>query len=285
VTKKNDAGLEFAIHKTDIVGLVHQAWLSSYRKAISSRGWGPRALSFNALLHPEILASKSGNSSKGSVLESTIDPEELNLSEGLAATLVERIVLYKNDEARRNGADADENRRKRKATAEERLSSQEKWISAGLLAAGGHYQLNSDVRDYVKGKAAAAREKEYEKYYKQKDEHDALYAKVEAIRSLNLPSDKWNQAQLKVMVRWYKRDGDEKLPSKKQDQLARYNATCPRADMPPPQPPDDLPPLNTDTIIDPVNNGDDVNPVASNINETDEEEVARILLAAGNFHE
>jgi len=158
-------------------------------------------------------------------------------------------------------------------------------ISAGLLAAAGNYQLNSDVRDYVKGKAAAAREKEYEKYYKRKDEHDALYAKVEAIRSQNLPSDKWNQAQLKVMVRWYKRDGDEKLPSKKQDQLARYNATCHRADMPPPQPPDDLPPLNTDTIIDPVNNGDDVNPVASNINETDEEEVARILLAAGTFHE
>jgi hypothetical protein len=88
------------------------------------------------------------------------------------------------------------------------------------------------------------------------------------------------------MVRWYKRDGDEKLSSKKQDQLARYNAACHRADMPPPQPPDNLPsPLNTDTINDPVNNGDDVNPFASNINETDEAEVARIRLAAGNFHE
>ncbi len=136
------------------------------RKAISSRGRGPRALSFNALLHPEVLASKSGNSSKGSVLESTVDPEELNLLEGIAATLVERIVVCKNDKAHCNGADANENRRKRKVTAEERLSSQEKQILAGLLAAAGHCQLNSDVRDYVKGKVAAAREKEYEKYYK-----------------------------------------------------------------------------------------------------------------------
>jgi hypothetical protein len=255
------------------------------RKAISSRGWGPRALSFNALLHPEILASKSGNGSKGIALESTADPAELNLSEGLAATLVERIVMYKNDESRHNGADAEDNRRKRKATAEERLSSQEKRISAGLLAAAGHYQLNCDVRDYVKSKAAVAREKEYEKYYKRKDEHDALHAKVEAIRNLNLSCEKWNQTQLKVMIRWYKRDGDEKLPSKKQDQLARYIATRYRADMPPPQPPDDLPPLNTtDATIDPVDNVDD--PVAFTINETDEAEVvARILLAAGNFRE
>jgi hypothetical protein len=42
----------------------------------------------------------------------------------------------------------------------------EKQLSAGLLAAAGHYQLNSGVRDYVEGKVATAAEKEYEKYYK-----------------------------------------------------------------------------------------------------------------------
>ncbi len=55
--------------------------------------------------------------------------------------------MYKNDESHHNGTDADENRRKQKATAEERLSSQEKHVLAGLLAAAGCYQLNSDVRD------------------------------------------------------------------------------------------------------------------------------------------
>ena len=44
VTKKNDAGLEFAINRTDIVGLVQEAWKSSFarvktnKKAITSRG-------------------------------------------------------------------------------------------------------------------------------------------------------------------------------------------------------------------------------------------------------
>jgi hypothetical protein len=71
----------------------------------------------------------------------------------------------------------------------------------------------------------------------------------------------------------------------KEDQLARYNETCHRADMPPPQPHDDLPPLNTNSIIDPDDNGDDVDPVGNTINESNDAEVARILLAAGNYHQ
>jgi hypothetical protein len=57
--------------------------------------------------------------------------------------------------------------------------------------------------------------------------------------------------------------------------------------MPTPKPPNDLHllPLNTDTIIDPIDNVDDVDHVASNINDTDEAQVVRILVTAGNFHE
>jgi hypothetical protein len=32
VTKKNDAGLEFAIEKIDVVGLVHEAWELSFAR-------------------------------------------------------------------------------------------------------------------------------------------------------------------------------------------------------------------------------------------------------------
>jgi len=126
VTKKNDAGLEFAINKTDIVGLVRQAWKLSFaredknRNAIASRGWGPRALAYNALLHPEILTSKS-NQPEGPQLTSSTNPQDLNLSEGIAATLVDRILPHKNREARLNGDNAEEIRKKRKTTAEERI--------------------------------------------------------------------------------------------------------------------------------------------------------------------
>jgi hypothetical protein len=64
-----------------------------------------------------------------------------------------------------------------------------------------------------------------------KDSYDALPAKVQAIKDLNLPPECWNQAQLKIMIRWYKRDGDDKLPTKKEEQLARYYATCNRGDL------------------------------------------------------
>jgi len=72
---------------------------------------------------------------------------------------------------------------------------------------------------------------EYEKQLQKKNAFDALHSKVQALKDLNLPPEKWNQAQLKIMLRWYKRDGDDKLPTKKVDQLARYYETCNRGDQ------------------------------------------------------
>jgi hypothetical protein len=72
---------------------------------------------------------------------------------------------------------------------------------------------------------------EYEKQLQKKNAFDALHSKVQALKDLNLPPEKWNQVQLKIMFRWYKRDGDDKLPTKKVDQLARYYETCNRGDQ------------------------------------------------------
>jgi hypothetical protein len=48
---------------------------------------------------------------------------------------------------------------------------------------------------------------------------------------LNLPPEELNQTQLKIMLQWYKRAGYDKLPTLKQDQLARYYETCHRGDL------------------------------------------------------
>jgi len=307
VTKKNDAGLPFAIDKTDVVGLVRAAWNRSFArvrtniKAVTSRGWGPKALNYNCLLHPEIQATKHGTTGKPHTLalKTTAAPEDLNLSDGLSATLIDKIVLYKNREANRNGTNADEQRRKRKETAEERLRSHDKRISAGLLASAGHFHLGSDVRDHIQQRVDAAIEKERSMQLRKKDEYDALLAKVQAIKNLNLPYDKWNATQLKTMVKWYKRDGDEKLPGKKQELIARYLATCERQDLPPPPlpigfAPLPLLPMPEDGAIEAPEppNGTNV-PHSDEINENDtsaelnhddyeedEREVAEFLLAA-----
>ncbi len=115
VTKKNERELDYTINKMDVVGLVRQAWKSSFartqtnHKAISTRGWGPRVLNCNALLHPEVLTSKPGYHNNGtelSMLDSNVTPEELNLSQGLAGTLVDKICIYKAKEGELSDANA-----------------------------------------------------------------------------------------------------------------------------------------------------------------------------------
>ncbi len=121
----------------------------SNHKATGSRGWGQKALIYNALNHPEILASKPGYSNQSALntMDSQVEPDELNLSNGLAAMLVDRIVIHKNKEGTCSGSNAAEQLRKHKATAEENLRALEKRITAGLLAAAGKFHLSSQVRD------------------------------------------------------------------------------------------------------------------------------------------
>jgi hypothetical protein len=63
VTAKNDANLPYEINKTDVVKLVKDSWKDSFarvetnKKAILHRGWGPKALNYNVLLHPEIAST------------------------------------------------------------------------------------------------------------------------------------------------------------------------------------------------------------------------------------
>ena len=125
------------------------------------------------------------------------------------------------------------------------------------------------------------------------DEYDKLYAKVWEIKDENVPVEKLNKIKLIILLGWYRRGGDEKIPKKK-DQIARYFATCSIGDIQPLTPPEDLPPLplaQPASIALPSNdyiatssalNGD--NDAATN-GECDEEEVAWILLAADIFQE
>jgi hypothetical protein len=81
------------------------------------------------------------------------------------------------------------------------------------------------------------------------------------------------------MVKWYKRDGDGRLPSKKEDQLAQFYATCNRHNLQAPLVPDALSPLhdNSDAV------GERNEPDSDSCG-WDEEEAALMLLAAGINH-
>jgi hypothetical protein len=203
----------------------------------------------------------------------------------LAGTLVDKIFVYKTKEADNSGTNAVERMRKKKATAEQHIQSHDKRITAGLLAAAGRFQLGEEIRNYIQERANEKEQQQYEKRLQKKNEYDELLAKVQQVRGLNIPPDKWTQAQLRIMVKWLKRDGNEKIPSKKQDQLTRYYETCHHGDLPAPEIPQVLQHINENppALQQPPTTADDlqIDDLLDEGNEINELELAQLL--AGGF--
>ncbi len=254
VKKKESWGLEGTIEKTDIVGLVTYAWEHSFarqdtnKKAVAERGWGP--LNYNILLNPEINSNKPSDN----VLTSDAKPEDLNLVAGIAGTLTNKIVLFRNREAARTGENAAEVLRQRKKTAQEAIDKGKR-LTAGLHVAAGKFTIGEECLANLNEKIRKEQDKKRQSMMKLKDEYDKLLAKVTAVRALNKPPEKWSAAQLHTMVKWYKCDDDNAIPSKKTELLTRYLETCNREErVAPPlpemphQPPSDgeLPPIEAD---------------------------------------
>jgi hypothetical protein len=251
VTAKNESGLPFEINKIDIVKLVKDAWRVSFarvetnRKAVLNRGWGPKALNMNVLRHPEILSSKpkehgcQPTSNKIDVL-STLPASELNISEGLSGTLIDRIVLQSNKDARTSGASIADMMIRRQATARRNLENHEKRCTAGLIASAGMIKLNEEILSFARKSKEVQEAKQHEKLLKAKDAYDTLCQKVDAIRTKNSPPEKWTCSELNTMIQWYKRPDDAAMPSQKNDKLARYHEICGCVDPTPPQLPTEL---------------------------------------------
>jgi hypothetical protein len=110
-SKKNDARLAFEVGQRDVGKLVRESWNESFakvvtnRKAVLTRGWGPKALNYNVLLHKEIIGTNKSETSSQQ-LTATIDPRDLNLTEGSAGTWVHRICLRYNEKSRQHDGTA-----------------------------------------------------------------------------------------------------------------------------------------------------------------------------------
>jgi hypothetical protein len=96
---------------------------------VLERGWRPKALNYNVLCHPEISSSKTQGDNaaeKMITLASELSPSELNLTSGLSGTIIERIVIQSNKEARASGASVAEMVAKHQATTRKTLENHEK---------------------------------------------------------------------------------------------------------------------------------------------------------------
>jgi hypothetical protein len=244
LTEKSNNGYPFAIEKSDVVKLVALAWKESFAqkqtnmKAIAARGWNP--LNYNILLHPEIQVSKTAQGgavpSFTSKLTSTILPSNLNLSQGLAGTLMDDIVLYRQIEDARNGVNLLEQQRKRKERADAAAATHKKNMTGGQAAMMMKFRLGPEFLDHALVRKRIAAEEQDKKDAKKQKEYEALRIKVLAIRLTNKTPAELTGAQLRVMVSWYKDDVDGGAAKTNNELLTRLLETCERADKKPPFP-------------------------------------------------
>ena len=148
LTKKSQADLPYVIEKYDIISIVNSAWrfsfakIGSNRHVISERGWGP--LNYNCLLEAEIQLTSCGD--KHLIGNTNMHPHDLNLSTGISGMLTDSIVEHRNRESARNGVNATEQIRKRKATAQTAIDNHKK-LSSGLLFTSGTCRLGPEMLD------------------------------------------------------------------------------------------------------------------------------------------
>jgi hypothetical protein len=245
---------EFAINKEDVVYLVAQAWADSFArvrsnlKAIAERGWGP--LHYNCLLHPEIavtqlqLQKEHEHSSNGdndntisssetavSASQSALVAEQLNLSQGLAGTLMTLLLEYKVRNDARNGINFEENMQKRVRTARETIKARTKRYSAGQHVAAKRYMLGPEVLDDMEEGEELKQSKLLTQFENRLQVFRFNHIKVSEIRALQLPSEKLTVLHLKVLVNWFKRPGDLPVPSTRHLLIEQLNSTCTRPDL------------------------------------------------------
>jgi hypothetical protein len=151
LAQKASVGAEFAIEKEDVIHFVHRAWndffarIKQNQNAIAERGWTP--LTFNCLLHPEILQTRTNkaigttateeagsvNTPNGDVISALDQVVQLNLSKGLSGKLMDTIPESRICEDARNGVNLEENRQKRIDSAEENINSKKNDTPLGSM--------------------------------------------------------------------------------------------------------------------------------------------------------
>jgi hypothetical protein len=124
-----------------------------------------------------------------------------------------------------------------KLTAAEK---KEKRRQAGMMRKDGGARLSAGLMVIIDGYAigpdylAWARRTRLEKEQKARDKQMAgqlerlkLQAKVDAVlaKGATPETGKWNNRDLKVIIQWFKRDGDKAMPKNKEGLLLRYRET------------------------------------------------------------
>jgi hypothetical protein len=100
-------------------------------------------------------------------------------------------------------------------------------ITAGVVFKGHGCILDGDVTRRVQELHQMKLDKEEARVVKKRKKDDEDKKNVEKVRAKGGP-DRWSTSDFKIMVSWFKRPGDSKIPTTKAKLKARYELTCNR---------------------------------------------------------
>jgi hypothetical protein len=173
----------------------------------------------------------SSSETADSASQSVSIAEQLNLSQGLAGTIMTSLLEYKVRDDARNGINFEENMRKRVETAQETIRARTKRYGAGLHVSAQRFMLGPEVLDDMEEGEELKQSKLLTQFQNRLQAFRSNRIKVSEIRALELSNEKLTVLQLKVMVNWYKRPGDLPVPSTRHLLIERLNSTCTRPDL------------------------------------------------------
>jgi hypothetical protein len=88
------------------------------------------------------------------------------------------------------------------------------WISAGLMIIKDGYAIGPDCLAWARRTRLEKEQKARDKQMTERLEQLKLKSKVDAVlaKGATPETGKWNNHDLKVMIQWFKRDGDKSMP-------------------------------------------------------------------------
>ena len=251
---------DVSLRPTDLMPLINIAWKKSFarvdknQQAIAERGWNP--LNYNLLTDPELRATmtnreicdesskitlppsmkskqaittpSSNNNEVTSITsdalpldidDTTTQQSSLNFSTGVSAECLSSLV--KSEQL----MEARERIKLEKAEGEDlatRLKAAKR-IMAGFVWNEGTNRLGKTVFEVCKEKQQKRKEAARKKIQKEERTYLDLKQKADALLSSGKQIEQMNNKELSVILKSLKRNGDKRLPTKKNEMLQTYH--------------------------------------------------------------
>ena len=187
---------------------------------------------YNLLDHPELQKPKNNKAVKISyqwtaVHGMTLTPvDELNLEDGLAGTMMDKIVDYMQREKARNEV-LTHDQTNIWQRSHEVFTNVTKKVTAGIAFHAGESELGVEVLKVVREQHNKKRDEEL--VAKERKKHEKLLQlkeKVDTIQAKGNDPEKWSVKDLKDLCNWFKCEGDNPIPTTRPALLKWYQLTC-----------------------------------------------------------